>query len=335
MGARGLRSRSGASLDRPDAPDSALLSEALGRLAELDGLEDASSLGWRIERRMERRRSTVFFLRVLSSGRAPIPVFYKAIHRVPTADGVPDESWTESLRAGMARSREMTDRFLAVASPEGIGAPRVLAADPGRLAIVTLGVAGRPLGKAWRLVAGQDRASRIFKRIGRAIRLMEGCSPAGLLEDRPSMWRVFDSYQKRVGEALAPEEVEALQRRLEELYRLAISDPEAIIYAHGDLSQGNVLVSGDRVNLVDLQWLPRLRGYDLANLVYRMENESPRLGGWTARLHDELLAGYGDPDISNQPGWQFARLQWLVKLSLRNGRPGQRAAALAEIRASL
>lgn len=334
-GARGVPPLAGAFVDRPAAPDQALLSRALGRLAELQAPGDDSVLGWSVDRRMERKRSTVFSLRVVLAGPRVVPVFYKVVHRVPTTDGVPDVLWTETLRAGMARSPNLTDRFLSVASPEHIGAPRVLAADPGRLAIVTLGVPGRPLGKAWRLVAGWDRALRTFRRLGRAIRLVEEVSPAGLPADRPSAWRVFDSYQQRLEEALTFAEVKALHIRLEELYGLAASEANGTIYAHGDLSPGNVLVSGEEVHLLDLQWLPRLRGYDLANLVYRMDNESPHLAGWTARLHEELLAGYGDPDISKQPGWQFTRLQWLVKLALRNGRPRQRAAALAELRASL
>jgi hypothetical protein len=331
-----------ASVERPFEPDPALLARALFRLGELHGVDDLSLLRWVVERRMERPRSTVFSLRAVSSDGTSIGAFYKVVHRLSRAGVGPDGAWTESLRDGMARSQELTDRFVALAAAEGLGAPQVLAVDPGSLTVVSLAVPGRPLGKAWRRAltpGGRARALNIYRRIGRAVRLVEQCSPAGLEEDRRSLWRVFDYYQDWAPDVLPRPELDALHRRMEELYDQAISVSNAVIYAHGDLSPGNVLISGSELNLLDLQWPLRFRGYDLANLVYRMENEGgPRFPGWTVALKEGLLEGYGDPNIESQPSWQFTRLQWLLKLTVRprvgllRRRPSE---ALSEMRALL
>jgi hypothetical protein len=292
---------------RPSSPDPKVLWEALKSVAKISGLSDYRTLEWLVGERIERRSSTLFPLRMATPAGGAMRAFYKISHPRPHR--------VEAVRAGLARTQELSSSLMAPCDGEGIQPAPVLAADPGTLTVVTLALPGRPLGLTPRHVISRNRrqaALGIFRRIGKAIRLIELSGKPAVAMREDEQWGRTPRDLQRVEELFSPREAAALGRRLKELY-VAAAEGEDEVFSHGDMRHTNVLVSGEHIGLVDLQWQVRLRGFDLAYLAVRIEYETVAVRPWTSALVAALVGGYGDPEIRSSPSWRFYRLRRLIR----------------------
>jgi hypothetical protein len=297
---------------RPGAPDPRMLEAALQAVVEVFGFGDDSELGWIVGEPVARDRSTLFPLRVTSQT-ASVSAVYKVCR---------PRTKPQLVQDALARSRRLTSSLAALGKDEAIRPATVLAVDPAKLTIVTLALPGRPVGRGIRQVLtsrGRGEALGVFRGIGRATRLIEQAgrpSPTDLVgnpEWSPRVERDLEMAAKM----FSSREVDYLHAKLRELYESAVKDGERT-YAHGDLSRTNILISPEGIGLIDFGWEVKLRGFDLASFMYRMEYETLVPKAWAARVSAALLEGYGDPDITTSPSWNFYRLTRLLRRATRS-----------------
>jgi Phosphotransferase enzyme family len=294
------------------APDPRILEETLQGVVDLHGHGERDQLRLIVGRPVERRRSTLFPLRINSSSGS-----VSAIYKICRPRTKP-----ELTRDALVRSRQLTSSLAALGKDEAILPAPVLAVDPGKLTIVTLMLPGRPLDRGIRHVTTsiwRGGSLALFRRIGRAARLIEQSgrpSPTDPLEDQEwssSVQRDLEMAAKM----FSPRELDSLHAKLSELYQAGVRQSERT-YSHGDLSRTNILVSPQGIGLIDFGWQVRLRGFDLASFMYRMEYETFVTRPWISRVSSALLEGYGDPDITSSPSWNFYRLTRLLRRATRS-----------------
>jgi Ser/Thr protein kinase RdoA (MazF antagonist) len=294
------------------APDPRILEEALQGVVDLHGLGKRDQLRLIVGRPVERRRSTLLPLRISSSS-GSVSAVYK----------ICQPRWKPELaREGLKRSPRLTAALAALGKDDAILPAPVLAVDPGKLTIVTLVLPGRPLDRGIRHVATsrwRGGGLALFRRIGRAARLIEQSgqpSPTDPLED-PEWSTSVERDLEMAASIFSPREVDSLHAKLSELYQAGVRHSERT-YSHGDLSRTNILVSPRGIGLIDFGWQVRLRGFDLASFMYRMEYETFVTRPWITRVSSALLEGYGDPDITSSPSWNFYRLTRLLRRATRS-----------------
>ncbi|MDH4147779.1 MAG: phosphotransferase, partial [Acidimicrobiia bacterium] len=204
----------------------------------------------------------------------------------------------------------LASRYDAVASQlveagAPLRTPRALAWDPTRALLALEPLPGVPWSQL-----GPARLPDAFGRLGAACAAMHDLSPERLasaaawsrpapalgLFGRLAVPRVLNSA-RLVGRARP--DVEALCAEL--ATGLAAGPPRALapdVVLHGDLHPGNVLVDGDRLNLIDLdQSGIGPAAMDLASLLARLRFESLVGARDTAdarQLRQAFLAGYGE-----------------------------------------
>jgi Phosphotransferase enzyme family len=304
---------------RPEAPDPALLVEAGESLAgaHLDG--PAESIRWDVEERMERPRSTVFRLLATSRSGSSASAFYK---EEQPSRGLP----ADFVRAGLARTKELTARLAAVSVPRGIRPAPVLAVDPQRLISVCLAVEGSsPPGPVWgSMVPGRWRhLLDCYRRVGEAVRLIEGLRVQDSDQIHDPRW-VWEGAVDGAASYLTDEQMVALRRNLRDLVEELVAEGD-VVYTHGDLSPSNVLAADDHIGIIDFHWTPRYRGYDLAVMAYRLEYAGLVPIGRSAALVDALVEGYGDRDIRRSAGWRYYLLIRQLGLAARGARASWRS----------
>lgn len=301
---------------RPEAPDPGLLDRALEKAALILGWGDRESVSWRIVATIERPRSTIFRLAAVGPAGEGAEIYYKVSHS-PTDSSPRRERWESTHSAGLTRTPALDERLAGLTPGADIAFSRALAVDPETLTLVTLGVSGIPVGKMSRHFltrARRDRLVEAFRLAGRAARLIEDCSPSGIEADRDVFAKAIERRTDRARSVLPEPTVEALRRHMIELDREVLDQPGAMVYAHGDFSSSNILLRPDGIGLIDFTWSPRLRGFDVAHLAFRVAYETGASASRTDTLVGALLAGYGDPDLADRPGWWAVRIPRLLKL---------------------
>lgn len=296
------------------AADDPLLQEALHALIAMIE-RPPRGLAWRIGGRIDRAETTLFLLQAVAPSGHTYAAYYKIFHpeRIPETDQ--KEAETEELRVGLSLTSDLTRRLAERSVPEGITPAAVLAADPDRFRIVTLGLPGRRLSVSiTQAVTHRRRAAAlgIYHRIGRACRLIDDLPNAPAAANRSGLFR----HARRL-ERLSPtdrtiltsRDVETLQRRFQDLVERAIASGERITHAHGDLGAGNILTEGARIGLLDFMWRPRLRGHDLVHFLHRLEHGRGGTRWWRSVLAEAVIKGYGEPAVRARPTWEICTLE--------------------------
>lgn len=309
--------------ERPSKPDPRVLSEALDATEVVLGRGPDTAARWMVGPAIERPRSTLFVLRLVSPRGRRLEAFYKTIHPPRLRDRALADAWVESLRAGLRRSPEMLERLNERGAPEGIRAARVLAVDPESMTIITEGIAGQQVGNSMHRAVtpwGRLSALRVTKRVGRAIRLIEQLSSESTIEEPP--WLSPMRFEQHVEEArergiLSEREAPRLRALMRELFDATLAGDDGTAYVHGDLTPTNVLRVRDGIGLIDFSWHPQPRAYDLAKFAVLLESVPFSPPGRRERLVGSLLEGYGDAGVTRSPGWRLVRLQQQLRIVMR------------------
>jgi Phosphotransferase enzyme family len=328
------------SLDqRPDAPSPTLLDQARASLASRL-LLNAGSLRWRPGRRVDRKRSTLFPLTLVSGSSPVATAWYKKVY-------FPGEKQSSKnlprARAAILSSEAMGAAFQERAEPSAIHTNITLSLEPETLEVITLGLEGPPLGNPIRHYVTRPRretALRTCADVGRAVAILEKMGDG---DPKPGLERVWHETERKlvsVSPMITDKEFKALEASLSSLFEEAISEPAGITLAHGDLGPGNVIVMSSGTGIIDFMWVPQLRGFDLSRFVHRLRYTTPSYQPWITALTEATVEGYGDPHAASRPGWRFSELQRLlatVQLLDKKGEGGRRAVgrALDEIRAGI
>ena len=301
----------------PVRPPENLLAEATQRLAARHQVAE-DHISWSFQTPQRRPHSYLLPVTAALGDRRKIAAWYKVVFVPRGADGEPDPSWVEQIRAGIVRGQRAAEA-LERGQPSGLNEPplalpTILSAEPGGLRVLMTSVPGRPLG---RILSASPRRlvalRRIFHRIGAAVRTIEN-----LLDEPPPVGAT--GTEERVAAALnlalcsgglqieARADVEARLQRL----GATLLDEGNSAWVHGDLSGSNVLVrcrSG--IGLVDLDWRPRPRGFDLATYSVRLQLERPRIQRLTMACLEALFNGHSE-GIASSAGFHLERSQrWL------------------------
>ena len=163
------------------------------------------------------------------------------------------------------------------------------------------------------------RVRRVTEGIGRVIRHLESCSgqvASNGYFPRMAAPLLLDKVQAQGH--LSNREVASLHDRINAMHEQADLEGEGFVYAHCDLSPQNMILEEGGVGIYDAQFEPRLRGYDIAHLAFRLEYQTV-VTSWSRALIDALLEGYGDSGVTTSTGWRFARL-WLALRFVQNVR---------------
>jgi len=310
---------------RPEAPDPALLDRATEKAGVILGWGEREAVSWRVVDTIERPRSTIFRLASVGAAGEGAEIYYKVSHS-PIDSSPRRERWESTHAEGLSRTPALDERLAGLTAEEDITFSRALAVDPGTLTLVTLGVAGAPVGKVSRHFvtrARRDRLVAALRLAGRAARLIEDCAPPGIEPDRAVLSKAIERRTERARAVLPASTVEALRRRMFALDDEVLAQPGAMVYAHGDFSSSNILLRPDGIGLIDFTWSPRLRGFDVAHLAFRVAFETGASATRTDILVAALLAGYGDPGLADRPNWWAVRLPRLLKLVELGTRSGQ------------
>lgn len=339
--------------DRPTSPDPLILDEAA---ASLQGVGE--TLEWHIGERIVRPGSTVFAVQAHISPDHHVGAFYKVSTGLSPEPTARQLRRVERARAGFERSLQLERALAPRLEGEGIVFSRTLAVDPRRMIVVTSAVPGEPLGKPLRhgLTAGRRETFELWlKKAGRAARLIEDCTldpvtdggvsigerwDGDLLVDEVSEAKRWDRRLQRAGPVITRSSADRIDRRWRDLLTDAMGRSRAVSFAHGDLSSSNLLV-GEELGIIDFAWVPRLRGFDIAHLAYRLEFDDPIPAQMAATFVRSLLEGYGDEAAPASSAWKYHRLGFLLKVliddrrGLRRPRWFQRKRALSEVEAIL
>ncbi|HSK07087.1 MAG TPA: aminoglycoside phosphotransferase family protein [Acidimicrobiia bacterium] len=301
---------------RPKAPDSALLDRATEKTRLILGWGDDEPVSWRVVDTIERPRSTIFRLVSVGTTKEGAEIFYKVSHS-PIDSSPRRERWENTHAEGLSRTPALDEKLAGLTAGEAITFSRALAVDPATLTLVTLGVDGAPVGKVSRHFVTRARGARLVAALrvaGRAARLIEDCAPPGIEADREVLARAIERRTERARAVLPAATVDELRRRMTALDDEVLAQPGAMVYAHGDFSSSNILLRPDGIGLIDFTWSPRMRGFDVAHLAFRVAYETGASATRTDPLVAALLAGYGDPGLPDRPNWWAVRLPRLLKL---------------------
>lgn len=273
--------------------------------------------------RLDRRFSTVYKIVVKTDSGSEV-ICYAKRFKQPLRD--PDQA--KRLRLRVERSSMVSERISEAGRPLGVGVAEVLAADTEQLTVVTLGVGGDPLGRAWTHAitpARRARSEGLFGQIGQAIREIESASvgeapPTGYLE-RPKIEHAIAAAIPYLPET-DRRRTTALVRSLHDEYS---ANDGGTFFCHGDINHSNVLVDGGVINLIDFDLSSRPLTYDLSLYLMRLEMERQPTQSWTRQVKDWVIAGYGTTDIVQTPAYSLVQV-------VRLARGIERSAALGNTR---
>lgn len=299
----------------------------------MSGVPLPASPAWQVGPSIERRKSTLFPLWAPTADGTHVPAYYK----VYRPRGAPGSAQQTRLEEALARMSRLDARFHRLAEGRPITAARVLDVDPERLTLVTLGLDGPPLGRAWRCAAPggeRENARRRYRLVGESIHLIERCADAQMPSSEDFLERKTELSVRRARKVLTPREHRSFCAYLDDLRSAAARECPTSVYAHNDVSRTNVLRQGQGVGLIDVSWMPALPGYDVACFMVRVEYESLWRTRWATAAIAELLQGYGDPDLLSGSAMRFAWVHRTMAVASRNASWGGRrrgARALAAL----
>jgi hypothetical protein len=328
------------SLDqRPDSPPAGLLDQARAALAGRLSL-DPGSLTWKIGRRIDRKRSSLFPLTLNSSSGAVATAWYKKPYFTEDRQGSKN---LPRARDATLRGERLGARFEELAEGSGLATNVTLALDPETIEVITLGLEGRPLGHPIRhALTPRHRqvALETCAAVGRAVRIVEDMGEDGHEAELQRVWEETERKLVSVSPMISDAELKNLESALGRLFEEASREPGGVTLAHGDLGPGNVIVMPQGTGIIDFMWLPQLKGFDLSRFIHRIRYTTPSYRPWVSELSESVLDGYGDRDAPARPGWRFSEIQRLlatIQLLDKKGESGRRAVgrALEEIRAGI
>ena len=313
--------------DRRLQPDFGLVreaGEAYARLHDLDGVPDMS---WSPLEPLQRATSTVIPIEMRIGDSRELMLFHKSFHPpVLTSESL--DRWRVSFATGIERDLRLVPRFQHLASPSGVDIRRILAFDQERLMVVTLGVRGQPLGRVLRYAtrsARRSEARKLFPMVGKAMKMLELASEGENVPDDHVNDYSVGLAEGRLQAHLSRTEAREAVSRLESLYVAFQGQPRpGAYYAHGDIDASNVLVDGERLNLIDFAWAPRPLGFDIARFLLRVGLESPGLAPWNRHVSQLVLEGYGDEAVIQSPSYALVQILKLAGLMQRYSGAGQR-----------
>jgi tRNA A-37 threonylcarbamoyl transferase component Bud32 len=301
--------------------NSAVLQEALHSAASLCGVTTYRNERWSVGREIKRARAVLYPLFVTFESGPSIAAFYK-VYSAPY-------SWTKE---GLAHAQALDSTLAQACSREGITPARVLATAPEEFILVTHAVPGRALGPTYHQIVGKKRrehALHTYRKIGRAIGLIEDLGQPEAAMDLGQQWRSIAMDLKRLSAYLWGPEIKALRAQLKEMLDAAVAST-SLVYCHGDLNQANIRLSRNGLGLIDFGWTINLQGHDLAYFVNKIEHEAVIVRPWTSALVSALLEGYGEPQFTSSPSWSFYRRRYLVRRASRPAKHLTKAAWIAE-----
>lgn len=325
---------------RPETPSPELLDRARQALARRLSL-DPGSVRWKVGERMDRKRSTLFHLTLVSaSSEAAATAYYKTPYFPPEEQ---DSRHLDRAREALVRSETLGSRFMELAGDSPISINVTIAFDEETLEVVTLGLEGEPMGNPLRFAftgSGRRRAVDASAAVGEAIRFVESLPGPDPGPDVDRIWEETERKLESVRPLLSEADRHRLGKRMGDLFQAATEGPSAVTLAHGDLSPGNVILMEEGIGLIDFMWIPQLKGFDLSRFIHRLRYTGLSFRPWTNALIEAVIDGYGDPDAPSRPGWRFSELQRLlatIQRLERRGEGGRRSAgrALDEIRTGL
>jgi hypothetical protein len=303
-----------------------VVASAIERLRVLDP-ESTSFQGQWTFHRTERARSTIY--RIEDGNGSTL--YYKQLHSEHPEQG---HEKPDSLASRLARSQDLSDRLIEITRGSKIYVAPVLAVDEEHLTIVTLGLAGRELGRGVGVWGAFDRrgSSKRVRLLGQACALID---TVGEESKDPVDLDAIDSILSR---RLQVAELSDVEFRRVRKFVMSLAercvDRGASAYVHGDLSASNVLRTDRGVGLIDFSWRIHFRGFDAGVLNLRlasMHRWSPTTGDRLRRiLVDEYRRRAGasfDPDV-----WRLVNLILLVR-GLRAKSPRIVEASRTELRA--
>jgi hypothetical protein len=299
-----------------------IIEVAVKKLEQLGGSAAPRSMDdWTVVRH-ERHRSALYRLTDSTSGTT---LFYKVLpepqHEVPER--------ADSLWNRLNRTESLTDRLLDETSGMSVSAAPVLAADANRRTVVTLGVDGREIqgGVLRTLMPGGILSSRQAALIGEVCAHVEKCS-----DDREVTFdweRFLHQIDKRFARAQMGHRA---TNRVRSQLTQAASDylaTRTAVYIHGDLSPTNIIVSGERVYLIDFSWFSGFRGYDLGLFSYRLRAMDNTRMGRGPRLRQSLMTSYMSA-VGSRHDWDSLKLVDLFLLVRALGSPWRTMRVLAQ-----
>ena len=322
--------------DRHDEPDPDLVQQAGEAYARLLDPDLVPEISWSSAEPLHRATSMVIPIEMRIGADHAATLYFKSFH---PARLTPEtlEWWHTSFVDGVERDLRLVPRFQRLAKPNGIDVRQILAFDPDRLMLITLGVRGNPLGKVWRYAvgsAGREEARDVFPKVGQAMKLLELASEG---EDLPNDFITEGSIAvaaARLQMFLSASDARDAESKVESLYVASQDQPgQRAYFAHGDIDASNVLVDEGSVNLIDFAWVPRPVGFDISRFLLRMDLESPRISMWTGQVSRLVVDGYGAEGVIGAPSYILVRVLKLVGLmhrfsTTRNRRRFTRARAL-------
>lgn len=300
------------------SPPRELLNQATAVLGRDHGVSQPS-IRWSWGKPRLRPHSHVLPIVAHLPGNRRIDAWYKVVFVPQSPDGGPNGAWLARIRQGLRVAQRATASISRLGTdcltPEqAVLLPLILAADEELLRVLVTSVPGKPLGRVLSPRPAQIFAlDQVFHRVGRAIRVVEE-----LANERPSLLstgtreRAMGTLERALDSlALPPDALRAIESRFQWLLRETERNGAAT-YVHGDLSGSNILVrAGGGIGLIDLDWRPRPRGFDLATYSVRLQLEKPRIEPLTRRCIKNMIAGYGD-EIVRAPHFHLERSQrWL------------------------
>lgn len=261
-------------------------------------------------------RSTVWLLDVDDADGNSAQIYFKRIK--PRTESRKFDVVLDELRDTLSVAEELEGRLAERLDPAQIQIGRTIVADPETLEQVTLAVPGRPLGRLWKralLPSNREQTREAMRLVGNACRAIEDVGRFdGPLPDRLVGETVVERRIARVSGQLDNRAREKLTTVMTELLSAAMSAPDPVYRAHGDLNASNVLIHEGGVSLIDFAWIPRLRLTDLAHFAYRLEYESGSPGGFAMSVAGDLVDGYGGSDVTGEPAWRFLRYSKLLRV---------------------
>ena len=282
-----------------------LVDEGLARYAKSSG-RDPEWVRWDVTDMQDRPGSTVLEIEARFDAGAAVTCFAK---RFSVPPGRP--TMARRLRDRVERTATVTDRLGTIGRSHEVGVATTLAYDVDALALVSLGVGGRPLGKALTHAltpARRRRAEHIYPHVGEAMRTVETVSTDLAPQSSYLSVENVEKAMSAVVPFLGPDERRRTEAIFSDLHNAYVADPGESYFCHGDINRSNVLVDGDWINLIDFDLSSRPVTYDLSMLLMRLEMERPRLASWQRQVSSWVIEGYGGEQAVATPAFHLVRL---------------------------
>ncbi|MGI9149864.1 MAG: phosphotransferase family protein [Chloroflexota bacterium] len=211
-------------------------------------------------------------------------------------------------------------RAVAIGADEGARVPAELCAVVSAQALIMEHVEGVPLSRSLRKTApfAPRVYADVFYALGKWLARFHAqkppqSEPAALLARQELFIRdVLERAEPRIGAA----RLRAARRLLDRLLTSVATDPGRAVYCHGDFQPDNMILSRNRVNVVDFAYSGV--GYPEQDLVLLRHNlimnttDLPFAFRLVRPLWSAFVAGYGHPSLTvgTSPTWDLFELRY-------------------------